>query len=394
MPIKDSHRGNERLRLTHQTICPRTISRREFLKLAAAGSASLLAGCTPAPQLTPAPTNKPTLIPSRTPVPTVEIRRPEIIRYYPDVPSKVVGVRHAGVWDGDKLVPNVIQQMLNASITELTGLSGVAEAWAALFSPDEHIAIKVNAIGGGVLEDIYTHPTLTMAVVDCLYAIGVPAEQIVIFDRYTNELKNAGYPINRNESGVRCYGTNDRGAFLRSSSHTAEHYTPGWKIMDVNFGLSDILLSSHALINIPILTAAPQLGEGPAGISFAMKNHYGTINCPTDFHGERFVRGLTEVNALPPIKGRSRLVIGDILTTSTYDAYGRYVIGGGTILMSFDPVALDAIGAQIAAEAYDDLGLAPEAVTSQAAIWLDRATEIGLGTNAKENIDLVEMNLG
>lgn len=233
---------------------------------------------------------------------------------------------------------------------------------------------------------------MTMAVVDCLCAIGIPAEQIVIFDRYTNELKNAGYPINRNESGVRCYGTNDSGAFLRSSSHTAEHYTPGWKIMDVDFGLSDILLSSDALINIPILTAAPQLGEGPAGISFAMKNHYGTINCPTDFHGERFVRGLTELNALPPIRDRTRLVIGDILTASTYYAYGRHVIGGRTILMSFDPVALDAIGAQIAAEAYDDLGLAAEAVTGPTTVWLDRATD-RLGTNDPKNMDVVEIDL-
>lgn len=374
------------------------IPRRDFLAGAAVAAAGLLAGCSPAQQAAPTPsepTGTPisTSAPQPSATPEPEIRHPEIIRFYPDAPkSKVVQAHHAGVRDGEELVPDALRQMLDASIAELTGLKDAGDAWAALFRPDERIAIKVNAIGGGVLEHIYTHPPLAMAVAERLQAMGIPAEQIVIFDRYTTELENAGYPINRDGPGVRCYGTNDSGPFLRTSHHSAEHYAPGWRIMDVDFGLSEILLSCHALINIPILTAAPQLGEGPAGISFAMKNHYGTINCPTDFHGERFKRGLTELNALPPIRDRTRLIIGDILTASTYDVYGRYVIGGRSILTSFDPVALDAIGARIAAEAYDALGLAPEAVMSRAIIWLTRAAELGLGTNDPENMDLVEGN--
>jgi hypothetical protein len=363
---------------------PSSLSQRDFLKVAAMGTVGLLAECRSANP----PTNTPIPLP-----PTLTIRRPDIIQFYPDVKSKVVHTHHAGAWAGDKLIPGALRQMLDASITQLTGLDNARDAWAALFHTDERIAIKVNAIGGGVLENIYTHPPLALAVAECLHAINIPAEQIVLYDRYTSELENAGYPINRDGPGVHCYGTNDSGPFLRSSHNSAEHYTFGWKIMDVDFGLSDILLTCHALINMPVLTAAPQLGEGPAGISFAMKNHYGTINCPTNFHSQRFVRGLTELNTLPPIKDRTRLVIGDILTANSYDAYGRYVIGGGAILTSFDTVALDAIGAQIAAGAYDALGLAPEAVTSQAAIWLDHAAEIGLGTNDLKNITLVEVNL-
>jgi hypothetical protein len=48
------------------------------------------------------------------------------------------------VWDGEALAPEAIRQMLNASLTELTGLNDAGEAWVSLFNPGERIAIEVN----------------------------------------------------------------------------------------------------------------------------------------------------------------------------------------------------------------------------------------------------------
>jgi hypothetical protein len=62
--------------------------------------------------------------------------------------------------------------------------------------------------------------------------------------------------------------------------------------------------------------------------------------------------------------------------------------------MSFDPMALDTIGVQIAAEAYAAEGSDPTIVTDQATPWLARAAELGLGINDPANIELVEVNLG
>lgn len=75
----------------------RGISRRKFIKLAA--MTGLLAGCRPLEKLV-----------------TPTLRQPEIIRFYPDGPSKVVHTHHVGVWDGDDLVPAAIRQMFEASI--------------------------------------------------------------------------------------------------------------------------------------------------------------------------------------------------------------------------------------------------------------------------------------
>ncbi len=175
---------------------PRGMSRRKFVKLAA--MAGLLAGCrplkevvtpvlsevegptsTPASTPTRALTNTPTTVPTATPTsaptdtPATTVRRPEIIKFYPDVPSKIVHTHHAGAWDSDALVPEAIRQMLDTSITELTGLNDAGEAWAALFDPSERVAIKVNAFRNSI---IWTHVPLVMAVTECLQEVGVPAE--------------------------------------------------------------------------------------------------------------------------------------------------------------------------------------------------------------------------
>jgi hypothetical protein len=344
------------------------INRRTFVKGAAIGTAGLLVGASTVASTT-------TQSSTGTSEPMVKVSRPDIIRFYPDGLSKVVQTHHAGVWTGEPQVlnPDVLHQMLDVSITELTGLNNATEAWTALFSPDERVAIKVNTL---FMKDC-THASLVMVVTECLQEAGIPAEQIIIFDRTTPGLRHAGYAVNTDGPGVRCYGTK---------------YTEERTIADTSVRLSNILLECDALINMPILTGITFFG---AGISFAMKNHFGTFDRPQNFHGSLFVSGLTELNALPPIKSRTRLIIGDILTAKPYrSAYGRYVIGQDKILMSFDPVAHDMVGAQLAEAAYTAEGRENSVVIDQATPWLKLASEMGLGTNALENIDLVEINLG
>ena len=289
----------------------------------------------------------------------------------PDVPSKVVRAHHARVWDDKTLVPGAIRQMLDGAITELTGLNDAGEAWAALFAPDERVAIKVNSIDKSSGS---THIPLVMTVTECLQEVGIPAEQIVIFDRRTDELENAGYPINTDGPGVRCYGTDGS-------------YTAGWTMMGLGVGLSDVLLSCHALINMPILKS-----HSLAGITFAMKNHYGTFDRPQDFHGHRMKRGMAELNGLPPIKDRTRLIIGDAFKIVMR---GLILSGemGDSFFMSFDPVAHDAAGLEPCSRVMASKGRDSAAAIDLANRWLERGTELGLGTNNLDDIDLVEIDL-
>lgn len=283
--------------------------------------------------------------------------------------GKVVQVHHAGVWDGGNLQPNAIRQMLDASITRLTGLDDAQAAWSALFAPGERVAIKVNTIAGSAY---WTHPALVYAVVASLQEAGLPAEQIVIFDRASNELQGAGYTINKDGPGARCYGT-DRA------------YTGGWTLLDRDIAISDVLLSCDALINIPLLKT-----HSTSGISFALKNHYGTFDQPGRYHGN-IEQALGALNALDAIRNRARLTIGDALNICTNN--WNAAVTGDAILMSFDPVAHDAIGMELFANARAVAGANSAAAERKVAAWLEYAASLGLGVHTPEAIHKVEVNL-
>jgi len=114
--------------------------------------------------------------------------------------------------------------MLDASITKLAGLNDAAKAWKVLFDPREKVAIKTNAIYTG-----YTHAALVLAVTEKLKAIGLPPEQILIFDRQTDELHQAGFSINSDGAGIRCMGTDGK-------------YSGRWNMLGKDIRFSNLLL--------------------------------------------------------------------------------------------------------------------------------------------------------
>jgi uncharacterized protein (DUF362 family) len=348
------------------------LTRREFIKLsgtvAAAGLLAGCGGCAP---------------------PKPSLSREDVIKFHPDAPSKVVHTHHAGVWAGtptdgsykdsaeesNLLVPEALREMLDASITALTGLDKARDGWSVLFSPEERIAIKVNAFRNGL---IWTHVPLVTAVTDSLQDAGIPAEQIVVFDYYTSELETAGFSINQDGPGVRCYGSES-------------NYTQEGTVNGRNTELSDILLECDALINMPVLKS-----HMIAGISFALKNHYGSVSMPSLLHSN-IENAIAELNALSPIKDRTRLIIGDALT-ACLKYRGSYPYWssdwkGDSILMSFDPVAIDTTALQMLERLLTDEGDSPASILAMATPCLESAVELGLGTNDPANIDLAEVNL-
>jgi hypothetical protein len=399
-------------------IKPTYLSRKEFLRLLAANMAAslgslaagrLLAACSPAsPSLEAAPaiptiqpeldtatlpassataaplpttTNTATSVqPTATSVPTITIapggvRRPDVIKFYPDAPSQLVRVHHAGVRaDDDTLVPDALRQMLDAGITHLTGINDANHAWAALFSPTERIAIKVNTI---MSSSYWTPVPLVMAVAQSLQDAGIPAEQIVIFDRDPSELRNAGYTINKDGPGVLC--TNTTG------------YAKGYKLVGIAAGLSETLLSCDALINMPILKS-----HGNAGMTFSMKNHYGTFQRPTEFYhsGKGIQQGIAELNAWPDIKNRTRLIVGSLLNFVGASSWTwSNALPGDSLLFSFDPVAADAYAMQEFQKVVTLSGPSPKTVKALATPWIANAAKLGVGTDDPAQYQVNEMSL-
>lgn len=383
------------------------LSRKDFLRLTAASLGALAAGpllaaCNQAETVAPtavsqadttvpppaaasatpvpateaaAPTIKPTRAPSATPTITATPRPisslPELVQRFPALAaSRLVHTHHPGAWDGETLTLAALRQMVDSSLTQLTGLADAREAWAALFRANERIAIKVNAFMNST---IWTHGPLVQAVTDSLVEAGHPAEQIVIYDTTSNELKTAGYTVNKDGPGVRCYGTDGK-------------YEKGFQVDKVNVQLSSILLECDALINIPVLKS-----HMIAAMTYALKNHYGTVSDPGSLHGQIDAK-IAALNALPEIQGKTRLVIGDALQAnlnySNSWPYWSPDWNGDSILMSFDPVAVDTIGAQILGKARDK-----DTISQRAIAGFKAAADLGLGTNDPAKIELIETTL-
>jgi hypothetical protein len=133
-----------------------------------------------------------------------------------------------------------------------------------------------------------------------------------------------------------------------------------------------------------------------SGITFAMKNHYGSYSIPEALHSGRMTE-IAALNALPEIKDRTRLIIGDALAANLRYAgswpYWKEDWIGDSIFMSFDPVATDTLGLKLLTQELEKTGGNPASLIGMAKYALDYGTELGIGTNDPANMTVSEINL-
>ena len=130
--------------------------------------------------------------------------------------------------------------------------------------------------------------------------------------------------------------------------------------------------------------------HGEVGVTFAMKNHYGSFDIPQEFHAE-FSHSLPELNSQRPIMAKTRLIIGDLLTPGARsDPIGYSIMGSGdSILRTFDCVVHDAAGMAIA----EKLEPGSAFIKFQSNKWLDTAAEMEMGTNNPARMDYIEQSI-
>ena len=282
--------------------------------------------------------------------------------------SRVVAVRHSGAWTGDDPDPVIVLQMLDAGLGALTEVSDALAVWRALFDPGEQVLLKVNCIAYGGP----TQPAVTYAVAQRLQDAGLPAEKILIFDRTDRELKGAGYTLNEGDPGVQCHGSRGDGTEAALTQATVRFYQE--------------LDACDAMINIP----TPKQHD-MAGVSVALKNHYGSVNRPRALHGNHCDPAVAELNAQPNVREKTRLIVCAALNVSPFD--WNQPARENALLVSFDPVALDTIGRDILVRQRQDKD-------RSASFLVDRATHLStaqameLGAHDADLIDLRELTLG
>ena len=111
-------------------------------------------------------------------------------------PGRVIEVRKPGTVLPDRRVDReAVRAMMDRGMCGLTGADHPHEAWRSLFEKDDIVGIKVNPVGfsRNRMQSAVSHPEIVLETVRNLKALGLPAKNIIIFERYAQEFIDSGY---------------------------------------------------------------------------------------------------------------------------------------------------------------------------------------------------------
>ncbi len=296
--------------------------------------------------------------------------------------SRVVVVKSAGAWTGaGGLDAGVVARLFSRGLALLTDERDEARAVAALFRPADRVGIKVNTIGGRALS---TRPEVAGALASWLARGGLEERSVVIWDRTTRELRDAGYAPAAGRNGARTFGTDADGV----------GYGPGL-VSHLNVG------SLYSRVLTELTTASISLAilkdHGLAGVTAGMKNYFGAIHNPNKYHDDRCDPFVAEVFDSPPIKARHRLTVIDALAVQFHKGpsyHARWSARPGALLFSLDPVAADSVGWRIIERLREAAGLSTLAAEGRAPGYLATAEKMGLGRSDASAIETIEETVG
>ena len=205
---------------------------------------------------------------------------------------KVVLIRHAeAVAPDGSFNSDVIRSMLDEAVKTLLGESDPTQAWQKLFKKSDVVGIKSNS-----WNRLPTPKEVEDAIYRRLIGIGIPEEKIAIGDR--GVLNNP------------------------------------------------IFMNSTALVN-----TRPVRTHHWSGVGSCIKNYIQFVPEPSVYHPEA-CSDLAKIWSLPMVKGKTRL---NVLCALTPQFYGRgasffdkrYVWPYKGLIVGIDPVAVDALGAEL-----------------------------------------------
>ena len=163
--------------IEHTVACDQPITvviRNVAFLLFSAIASSLAQPVPPSPSGSPAVPASP-MLPPPPPAPT---------------PSVVFAARDPDAITGYQVNGRIVRGMVDRLVTAATGQPDVARAWSSLVSPNDTVGIKISAAGG---ELFTTHNEVVNAIVDGLVAAGLSRGRIIVWDKSTEGVKQAGY---------------------------------------------------------------------------------------------------------------------------------------------------------------------------------------------------------
>jgi len=282
-------------------------------------------------------------------------------------PGKVIEISDERAFKEGQVDIDIVRKMIHTGIQNLTG-KDLSRSYTLFFNPDDIVGIKVNPVGAGFIS---TRLEVVDVVIEWLTDNGLPADQIVIWDRFDYMLTDAGFTSDR-FPGCRIEGlqTMDESAASGRSEDDSHWLRPDGQHVSIDnfdhdvFYWADVetpqdkpYLNQHVvntqysyfgklltkkltkIINIPVFKNTGN------GISMATKNMgYGAICNTGRLHRPLFFDVCVDILAFPPVRDKMVLNITDGLR-GQYDGgpgpAAKFVYDYNTLFIATDPFALD-----------------------------------------------------
>ena len=258
-------------------------------------------------------------------------------------PGQVIRVHSESSIDpaADQVNAPVVKQMIAAGMKTLTGDARPEDAWARFITPKDVVGIKVNCSGA---PKIKSAPEVVAAIVDNLIAVGVPAKQIYIYERFENQMRSVNYekyvPAGVNVTAAET----SRGSILG--------YDPKTYVETSFFGEDDTRSNLVRIVaeTFTKIINVPNLKEHQAsGVTGCLKNiAYGNYSNVARSHRSEVTNTLTFIGTLAaaePVRSKVVLNIMDGLRgvwhAGPFSENAKFRFYPRQMMFGTDPVAMD-----------------------------------------------------
>ena len=241
----------------------------------------------------------------------------------------------------EKVDPEVVRRMIDSGMKTLTGESQPRDAWARFISPKDVVGIKVNCSGA---PRIYSSPEIVAVIAENLMAVGVPATQIYVYERFDNQLRSVNYGKYL-PAGIHIYAA-------ETSRNSLIAYDPKVYVETDFFGEEDTRSNLMRLVSETLtkIVNVPNLKEHQAaGVTGCLKNiAYGNFSNVARSHNGAKTNTKTFIGtlaAVEPVHSRVVLNIMDGLRgvwhAGPFSEMAKFRFYPKQIMIGTDPVAMD-----------------------------------------------------
>ncbi len=323
----------------------------------------------------------------------------------PKALSPVIIEERPDAVQGYNVDPQQVRQMVNRCLMTLTSAPDIGTAWTRLgITPSDVVGIKIATGGGPTLS---THRALVRAICDGLASAGLPASQIIIWDKIQGNMTAANYPLRAALDGQPAYASvvpannYDPDVYYRNGIRGSliwGDYQFGASLNGSTFDPEQLTRSYYTkfvtqictkIINVPVLNHNERFGIDGCVTNLALDsvdNNRRFLDDPSygdpwidEIYDQSFIRRKVVVHILDALV--AQCAGGPVFNPQYCQSFGAIYVGR-------DPVAIDSLALPRLEKMRRQLNVNAPGHTSS---YLTSAAVLGLGTTDRRRIQFLRV---